>query len=152
MIANNGTGNNKTRDSWETPKELFMLLHNQYKFSFDCCASSKNRKTAHYFDDFMKLKPREVDGTGWMNPPFSKAKEMFVQFFSVCDKGVAIYRCDNLETSIWQDVILHHATWIFIPRGRIFYEGEIGSGARFPSALIGHQVPPPICINGHYLS
>ena len=86
-----------------------------------------------------------------MNPPFSKAKEMFKHFFEVVNHGVAIYRCDNLETSLWQDIILKYATWIFIPKGRISYEGKIGKGFRFPSALIGFNVEPPKDIEGYTL-
>jgi hypothetical protein len=84
----------------------------------------------------------------WMNPPFSKAKEMFEHFFKVVSNGVAIYRCDNLETSIWQDIILPNSDWIFFPRGSICYKGMKGSGSRFPSALIGIGVEPPKYVDG----
>lgn len=83
-----------------------------------------------------------------MNPPFSKAQEMFEQFFKVVSKGVAIYRCDNMETKVWQEVILKNAGWIFIPNTRIRYTGMEGNGSRFPSALIGLNVEPPKDIEG----
>jgi len=86
-----------------------------------------------------------------MNPPFSKAYEMFNHFFKSVKSGVAIYRCDNLETKIWQDVIFPNATWIFIPGGRVCYEGMKGSGSRFPSALIGFNAPKPKGLNGTIL-
>ena len=76
-----------------------------------------------------------------MNPPFSKAKEMFEHFFKIINKGVCIYRCDNMETKVWNEIILKKASWIFIPKGRITYEGKAGKGSRFPSALIGYNVP-----------
>lgn len=38
--------------------------------------------------------------------------------------------------------------WVFIPRGRIEYEGQDAPGARFPSALIGIGVEPPKGIEG----
>ena len=78
----------------------------------------------------------------------AKAFEMFEHFFKVVKKGVAIYRCDNMETKVWQDVILKNATWIFIPKGRICYEGMKGKGSRFPSALIGYNVDTPKGLNG----
>ena len=83
-----------------------------------------------------------------MNPPFSKAFKMFEHFFKVVNKGVCIYRCDNMETKVWQDIILPNASWIFIPNKRIKYEGHEGKGSRFPSALIGFNVEPPKNING----
>ena len=73
---------------------------------------------------------------------------MFKHFFKEVEKGVAIYRCDNMETKLWQEIILPNATWIFIPNGRISYEGMEGSGSRFPSALIGFNVEPPKGLKG----
>jgi hypothetical protein len=62
--------------------------------------------------------------------------------------GVAIYRCDNFETGIWQKIIFPNATWIFIPDRRVCYEGLDGDGARFPSALIGFNVDFPNVLTG----
>jgi len=145
MKANNGSGNIESRDEWETPQWLFNILHKQYKFIFDCCASKSNTKCPIWSEeDFLDMKrntsalqPR----VSWMNPPFSKALEMFRHFFNVIPNGVAIYRCDNFETKIWQEVIFPNASWVFIPNKRIAYEGMRGSGSRFPSALIGFNVP-----------
>jgi hypothetical protein len=141
MKANNGSGNNEERDSWETPQWLFNTLNKQYKFGVDCCATKENKKTPDYCEDFLIFD--QILRTAWMNPPFSKAKEMFEHFFKVVSEGVAIYRCDNMETKIWQEVIFPKATWIFIPERRIAYEGMEGTGSRFPSALIGYNVNPP---------
>lgn len=147
MKANNGSGNNQSRDSWETPRWLFDKLTEQYGFTLDCCASEGNQKCGTYCLNF-----KTTDVTDkymcWMNPPFSKAEEMFKHFFKVVEEGVAIYRCDNLETKVWQQVILPKATWIFIPDKRIAYEGMEGTGSRFPSALIGLNVEPPKKLGG----
>lgn len=145
MKANNGTGNNSERDEWETPQWLFNTLNSQYNFDIDCCASERNKKCNNYKSKFETscLYPPDLKlnyKVGWMNPPFSKATEMFKTFFSIIGKGVAIYRCDNMETKIWQEIIFPNATWIFIPDKRIAYEGMEGSGSRFPSALIGFNV------------
>ena len=151
MLANNGNGNTPLRDMWETPQKLWEELNNQYKFLTDCCADSSNRKCDHYytkekpfeeFNSFTKI------GKCWMNPPFSKAFEMFEHFFKVVSNGVAIYRCDNMETKVWQQIILKNADWVFIPNKRIAYEGLNGSGSRFPSALIGVGVKPPYNLDG----
>lgn len=140
MKANNGTGNIESRDEWETPQWLFDILHKQFDFKYDCCASKENTKTEEFSEiDFQDI--GLVRSTAWMNPPFSKALEMFRHFFKVVKKGVAIYRCDNMETKVWQQIILPNASWVFIPNKRIAYEGMNGSGSRFPSALIGFNVP-----------
>lgn len=150
MKANDGSGNVPERDLWETPQWLYDILDAQYNLSFDCCANIDNTKTLYHSNNFEEIASLN-DFIAWMNPPFSKAKEMFTHFFKVVERGVAIYRCDNLETHIWQDIILPRCSWIFIPNKRIVYEGLNGNGARFPSALIGFNVPEPRGIEGHIL-
>jgi hypothetical protein len=152
--GNNGLGNNEGRDSWETPGWLFGILNKQYDFSFDCCATVENTKVKKipgfsFSSDFEKT--RKIRGPAWMNPPFSKAQKMFEHFFKVVLTGVSIYRSDNLETRLWQDIILEDATWVFIVKGRIQYEGQEGNGARFPSALIGINIEPPEKLEGRLL-
>jgi hypothetical protein len=139
--GNDGTGNTILRDDWQTPKWLFDKLNKRYEFSFDCCATKENTKCEDFSSDFKE--EYEYKHRAWMNPPFSKAYEMFELFFKKVKSGIAIYRCDNLETKIWQDVIFKNASWIWIPRGRINYEGKTGKGSRFPSALIGFNIIPP---------
>lgn len=149
MKGNDGTGNIEERDDWHTPQWLFESLDNQYRFNFDCCAIPTNSKTLAFAADFENHSGIDLlSRMCWMNPPFSKAAEMFKHFFKVVERGVCIYRCDNLETKIWQDIILKYATWILIPKGRISYEGKAGKGSRFPSALIGFNVEPPKDIEG----
>ena len=48
-----------------------------------------------------------------------------------------------METKIWQEIILKKASWVFIPKGRVPYEGMEGNGSRFPSALIGFNIEKP---------
>ena len=142
--GNDGKGDNIERDLWQTEQGFWGKLNSQYNFQFDCCSSASNRKTENYSDNFRLVKT--VD-KAWMNPPFSKAKEMFEHFFKVVKSGVAIYRIDNPETKIWQEVIFPNADWVFIPCGRVSYTPFgitiRGGMTRFPSALIGLNVENP---------
>ena len=153
--GNDGKGNFPERDLWETEKKFWNKLNNQYNFTFDCCANNENTKCKMFSPHFEVMsKTNFINDILWMNPPFSKAFEMFEQFFKVINKGVAIYRCDNMETKVWQDIILKNADWIFIPKGRVSYTpfetGNMrkGMGTRFPSALIGFNVEIPKNIQG----
>lgn len=148
MKGNDGTGNIVERDLWETNQELFNKLNNQYHFRLDCCASKENTKCMFWEDDFLNRNLNNDENVSWMNPPFTKAKEMFEHFFKLIKNGVCIYRCDNMETKVWQEIILKNASWVFIPKGRISYQSfkfkrPEGIGSRFPSALIGFNVEPP---------
>jgi len=149
MSGNDGKGNISLRDSWRTPDWIFAPLHKQYGFEFDCCSSIGNNKCLTYSSDFESVE--KVEGIAWMNPPFSIAYIMFEHFFKTVKKGIAIYRCDNLETGVWQRIIFSKANWIFIPDRRVNYEGLEGEGARFPSALIGIGVEAPKNITGTLL-
>lgn len=142
----NGKGNNVVRDEWQTPKWLFDKLTEQYHFHFDCCANANNKKCEYFSDNFET--EEYINLTAWMNPPFSKAYKMFEHFTKVTQRGIAIYRCDNLETAIWQRIIIPNSSWIFIPNKRINYEGSNGKGSRFPSALIGFNLSTPNSLDG----
>lgn len=148
--ANNGTGNNPLRDGWQTPQQLFNDLNKQYLFNFDCCADISTTKCIHFSSNFENVSII-YDTIAWMNPPFSIAWKMFVHFFKVVPKGVAIYRCDNFETALWQKIIFPLCSWVFIPKTRIAYEGLDGVSPRFPSALIGLGVDPPRGLSGTIL-
>jgi hypothetical protein len=154
MKANNGTGNIAERDDWETPNFIMDAIN--LHFERDLCATEKNTKCQKYCIDFLKFRKEDLKyEVCWMNPPFSKAYEMFTHFFNVVNFGVAIYRCDNMETKVWQNVILQHADWVFIPKGRITYSYNPnlrdGKGCRFPSALIGIGLKPNIKMRGTFL-
>jgi site-specific DNA-methyltransferase (adenine-specific) len=156
--GNDGKGDIPERDLWETKQELFDILDSQYGFNFDCCASQENKKCPNFTDDFLSREQNYLeDDICWMNPPFSKSQIMFEHFFKVVKRGVAIFRCDNMETKVWQDTILKYADWIFIPKGRVSYTpfevGNMrnGNGTRFPSALIGIGLDMPKNIQGKTL-
>lgn len=152
--GNDGKGNIPERDLWKTSDGLWNKLNKQYEFMFDCCASKENTKTAEFSNSFEDVK--KVYGVAWMNPPFSNARRMFEHFFKVVNEGVAIYRIDNPETKIWQEVIFPNASWVFIPSGRVSYAPPDitikGGMTRFPSALIGFNVPEVEGLNGVILS
>ena len=150
MAGNDGTGNVIERDEWQTPQWLFDKLNEQYEFEFDCCANQHNKKCEGFSSHFEEIECYGNVDVCWMNPPFSKAKLMFESFFKNVNKGVAIYRFDNPETYLWKS-IYENVDWVFIPRGRINYEGMPGKGSRFPSALVGKGLPPPKDIDGTIL-
>jgi hypothetical protein len=153
--GNDGKGDIPERDLWTTKQDLWDTLNRQYKFEFDCCANKENSKCIAFSGNFETC--GEILEVCWINPPFSKSAEMFTHFFKVVRKGIAIYRCDNMETKVWQDIILKHSEWVFIPSGRVSYTpfeiGDMrgGRGTRFPSALIGIGLEPPCELNGTVL-
>src|SRR6056297_1768650 len=157
MKGNDGTGNNENRDDWRTNQNLWDKLNLQYHFTHDCCAKKdgSDSKCDVWTYDLLNEYSFWADDVCWMNPPFSKAYAMFEHYVKHVPRGVCIYRCDNMETKVWQDVILKHALWVFIPKGRVSYTpfdiSMRGGQTRFPSALIGFNVEPPKNIDGTLL-
>jgi hypothetical protein len=146
---NNTNEQRKAKDNWRTPAWLWSILNNQYHFTTDCAASEDNHLTPHWFG--LDGEHGEVDilipKMAWINPPFSNPQMIEEQWLGYL-RRVGIYRCDNLETKVWQEIILPHVEWVFFPGGRINYEGHDGKGAMFPSAIFGRGVPPPTNLKG----
>lgn len=139
------------RDEWRTPRDIFDPLDRQYHFFLDCCASPENALCPSFTSRFENHLSSDV--MCWMNPPFSKAVHMFTHFCLSVRHGVALYRCDNMETMIWQAIIFPRADWVFIPEFRVAYQGIPNKWNRpvFASALIGIGVPPPLNLQGSLL-
>src|ERR1700677_1653316 len=63
---------------WETPKEFFNTLVEEFTFSLDVCASNQNAKCTPYFtpeDDGLSkewVKYVPIGGYAWMNPPYGR--------------------------------------------------------------------------------
>jgi len=135
-------------DEWETPKELFDKLNKQYGFNIDLCSTESNKKCEIGIQHLQDLNLTE--GIGWINPPFSKAYEMFNIALKLPFPVVGIYRCDNLESKVWQDIIFKCVDWIIFFRGRTKYEDPFGNrtSPMFPSAIFGKGISPPRGLDG----
>jgi len=131
---------------WGTPSELFDKLNAQYGFDIDLCSNESNKKCGTEVQQLENFDQELVYKVGWINPPFSKIRQMLRIALSLKFPVVGIYRCDNLETETWQDIIFSKCDWVLFLKGRVRYEDPV-SGDRtspmFPSALFGKGVKPP---------
>ena len=60
------------KDSWQTPKEIFDSLDNEFDFTCDVAASLENRLCAYHFTEEFNALDEEVWGSvNWCNPPYS---------------------------------------------------------------------------------
>lgn len=136
------------RDDWQTPDWLMEILKKDYDFIGDLAASEVNTKFKVFFSEennFLQCEEFE-DGIYWMNPPFSKAKAFYQHALKHNLKMVSIYKNDNPETQVWQDLIFPNFSFCFMPKGRINYadeKGVIQPQAMFPSAIFGFNVKKP---------
>lgn len=132
----------KRIDTWGTNASLFEKLNKRYKFKVDLAANKKNAKCDKYLSDSLTIN-WNFGGACWLNPPFSKANVFFQKAAFSKAKIVCIYKSSNIETDLWQNIILQNANWVCFLKGRTEYErskSESKNGVPFPSALIGFRV------------
>ena len=142
----------KAKDDWRTPRWLWDTLNEQYKFTTDCAASRATALCPHWcgVDGWHGSVDIRIPKVVWVNPPFSQPS-MITENWLLYLRRIGIYRADNLETKVWQEIILPNVDWVFFFSKRINYEGHDGKGAMFPSALFGSGLPPPIGLNGRIM-
>lgn len=63
----------KESDELETPQDFFMELNKEFRFSFDLCCTSKNKKCFRGIEDYLNFKvvPHFTSYTCFLNPPYS---------------------------------------------------------------------------------
>ena len=135
------------KQDWETPKELFDDLNNEFDFELDAFASDKNAKCKHYFTE--KDDSFQQDWTRYksifINPPYtSKVQDEVLKkindTISHPDwKGVIVLLIPaRTDTKRWHDYIFNKADDIRFIRGRLRFEvdGIPRGSSTFPSAVI----------------
>jgi len=55
---------------WETPQELFDVLHAEFGFDLDVCATKETAKCKRFFSPKDDGLSQEWRGVCWMNPPY----------------------------------------------------------------------------------
>ena len=130
---------------------LFNHLNEQYNFKFDCCGTKENTRCLRYPRSGKFTDINELNEIAWMNPSQEKPDFMFEHFFKIIKGGIAIYRCDNMNSNIWQDIIIPKGHWVFILNEKQNNDNFIISELKFPTAIIGIGVNLPEGLNGRVL-
>lgn len=124
---------------WETPKEIFLMLDNEFHFNLDPCASDKNHKCEKFYTE-------EIDGLkqDWQghvvfcNPPYGRTisnwvKKCYEESRKPNTKIVLLIPA-RTDTAYFHDYIYNKAEIRFI-RGRLKF-GNAKNGAPFPSMVV----------------
>lgn len=134
------------KQDWETPKELFDKLNNEFNFELDAFASDKNAKCKHYFteqDDSFRQDWTKYKSI-FINPPYtSKVQDEVLKkindTISSDWNGVIVLLIPaRTDTRRWHDYIFNKADDIRFLRGRLRFEvnGVPKGASTFPSAVI----------------
>lgn len=117
------TRTENSKDNWETPQYFFEILHQEFQFTLDPCASDENHKCEKYFT-------KEMDGLklSWKgekifcNPPYKEKEKFILKAFEETKNGcvlAALLIPDTTDTKIWHSVIFPFADEIRFVNGRI---------------------------------
>ena len=131
---------------WETPNEVFKPLQKEFNIVLDTCATLENAKCDIYFDrkqnglkaDWYTIS-LNLSGSCWMNPPYGRGIEQWVQKASQeRDKGATVVALLPARTDTnWFHNYIHEKEGVEVRflKGRIkFVDAE--SSAPFPSMIV----------------
>jgi phage N-6-adenine-methyltransferase len=129
-------------DNWLTPPDLYALLHAEFGFDLDACASIGHEKCAHAItpDENALVTPwrgRRV----WCNPPYSLIAEFVYRAWEQSQaqrSTVVLLIPAYTDPAYWYDCIVPHADEIRFLCGRVSFleNGNKKTSARFPSVVV----------------
>lgn len=71
------------RQDWETPADLFGLLHAEFAFTLDGAASDHNAKVHRYFtEEANAFEQRPRDEVIYCNPPYGRGLKAWIELFA----------------------------------------------------------------------
>lgn len=123
-------------DDWETPRDLFARLNQEFHFTTDVCAIASNAKCSHYFSPKINGLSQKWKGVVWCNPPYGKTIGAWVKKAYESSLQGATVVCllpARTDTAWWWDYCVKGE--IRYIRGRLRF-GDAASVAPFPSAII----------------
>jgi len=126
-------GSKKT-DNWQTPKDFYDELNEEFKFDFDPCPMNPK------FDGLKIAWGKR----NFINPPYSKIKQFLQKAKYELEIDSTVELCvfltfANTDTSWFHDLVLKEKAEIRFIKGRLKFlneEGKIQSSAMRPSILI----------------
>ena len=124
-------------DLWETPKDLFDKLNNEFHFTLDVCATPENAKCDSFYTKEQDGLSQPWKGVVWCNPPYGKQIGSWVRrgfFASLSGNTVVMLLPARTDTRWFHEYIYGKAEIRFI-RGRLKF-GESKNSAPFPSMVV----------------
>lgn len=123
---------------WETPKQLFNKLNEEFYFSLDVCATPINTKCKMFFAIGDQSLDRDWFGIVWMNPPYGREISKWVAK-AYNESRKTNCRCVCLlpvrsDTKWWHQYVMR-ASEIRLLNKRLSFEGA-NNKAPFPVAIV----------------
>ena len=123
-----------TTDMWETPKDLFDKLDEEFEFQTDVCAIKQNAKCKRFYTPEQDGLKQIWTGVCWCNPPYGREIEKWMKKAYESNATVVCLVPARTDTKWFHDFVLGKAEIRFI-RGRLKF-GNSKNSAPFPSMLV----------------
>lgn len=123
-------------DLWSTPQDFYDLMHAEFGFQTDVCATADNAKCAHYFTQDDDGLAQTWERTCWMNPPYGRAiGDWMRKAYESSQQGATVVCLvpARIDTRWWHDYAIKGE--IRFIRGRLKFGGS-KNNAPFPSAIV----------------
>ena len=124
---------------WETPKDFFKKLDNEFHFTLDAAATDKNAKCKKYYtksdNGLLKSWKGEVV---FCNPPYGREiKDWVMKAFAEKDKAEKIVMLlpARTDTRWFHNYIYNKASEVRFIKGRLKF-GDSENSAPFPSMVV----------------
>lgn len=123
---------------WETPKDLFKELDEEFKFTLDPCCNEENKKCSKYYTEKDNgLIQDWSNDIVFMNPPYGKSISLWIsKAYQESLKGTKVVALlpARTDTKWFHNYVLGKAEIRFI-KGRLKFGNSINS-APFPSMVV----------------
>lgn len=137
MINTNRVLYSSNKEDWETPKNLFEQLNEEFHFELDAAADIKNHKCERYYDKDQNGLIMPWAKRTFCNPPYGKKISKWVEkaFIESLKGNVCVLLLPaRTDTNWFHDYVINKAEVRFI-RGRIKFNGALYN-APFPSMIV----------------
>ena len=121
-------------DMWETPKDLFDELNEEFRFQTDVCAVEQNAKCKYYYTPEQDWLKQIWAGVCWCNQPYGRGIEKWMEKAYKSNATVVCLVPARTDTRWFHEFVLGKAEIRFI-RGRLKF-GNSKNSAPFPSMLV----------------
>jgi len=130
------------RQDWATPRALFEMLHREFHFVLDVCATAETATTPRWIhksedaliQDWEKL---AIGQAVWMNPPYGRKIGDWTEKAYRTARHGSVVVCllpSRTDTSWWHDYCMKGE--IRFLRGRLCFDDKRRGRCPFPSAIV----------------
>ena len=126
-------------DEWETPDEVFQVLHSEFGFTRDACAKAENAKLKRFWNvEDNGLLQSWVGERVWCNPPYSHVGDWVAKVYAERDRAEVVVMLTFAKTDTrWFHEYVYHVAELRFLRGRVKFlsPGHLAGSAPYPSML-----------------